>query len=358
MRQSLDELLDRDTGLVGRSACVRELLPRLHRVAPTEATVLVRGERGTGKELVARILHRLSRRASRPYRAVNCAALPAELAVSELFGHERGAFTGAWQRQVGLFAAANGGTAFLDEVGDLSLGAQAMLLRFLQNGEVRPLGSTETARVDVRVIAATNKNLERAIDQGEFRADLYDRLNEVTIEIPPLRDRRDDILLLAEHFLGLHSRRHGLPAPRLTDEARHLLASYAWPGNVRELEKAVNRAVIFSDGGWIRPQDFELSGPPGANGLGLEAASASDPAVREREILRVAALRGSVRRGDLMARFRISREGARRELVGAVARGLLRRLGRGRGVRYALTPAGEVRARSSDAPSSELPPCA
>jgi len=343
MREPPGSLLDAETGLIGRSAPFRELLPRLHRVAPTEATVLIRGERGTGKELVARILHRLSRRSARPYRAVNCAALPAELAVSELFGHERGAFTGAWQRQAGMFATIDGGTAFLDEVGDLSLGAQAMLLRFLQGGEVRPLGSTETMRVDVRVIAATNKDLERAIEQGAFRADLYDRLNEVTIEVPPLRDRREDIPLLVEHFLALHSGRHRVPTPRITDEALRLLTSYSWPGNVRELEKAVNRGVIFAEDGWIRPQDLALSGSEDAIGLRVGRAPRSDPAAREREILRLAARRGAVRRSDLMARFGISGESARRELVGAVARGLLRRLGGGRGARYALTPAGEAR---------------
>jgi DNA-binding NtrC family response regulator len=321
MREPRGRLVEGDTGLVGGSPCLRELLPKLRRVAPTEATVLIRGERGTGKELVARILHRWSRRTSRPYRAVNCAALPAELAVSELFGHERGAFTGAWQRQLGLFAITDGGTVFLDEVADLSLGAQSMLLRFLQGGEVRPLGSTETARVDVRVIAATNKNLEQVMEQGAFRADLYDRLNEVTIQVPPLRDRLDDIPALVEHFVCLHSQRHGVPTPRVSAEAMDALLRYAWPGNVRELEKAINRAVIFADDAWIRPNDLELAVPVGVDAGAFSATSPPAPADRERELLRLAAEHGSVRRRDVMTRFRISREAARRDLIVAVGEG-------------------------------------
>jgi transcriptional regulator with GAF, ATPase, and Fis domain len=219
-----------DDGIVGGSRAILALRELIGRVAPTEATVLVVGERGTGKELVARALHAGSRRAARPFVAVNCAALPPELLAAELFGHERGAFTGALQQRAGLLAAAQGGTLFLDEIGDLSPEGQAMLLRFLQEGEVRPLGSDQIVRLDVRVLAATNRDLERAMGKGRFRADLYDRLSDFVLSVPPLRERREDLPLLIEHFLRLHARRHGLPVLAVSPGARRVLAGHRWPG--------------------------------------------------------------------------------------------------------------------------------
>jgi transcriptional regulator with GAF, ATPase, and Fis domain len=221
-------------------------------------------------------IHAGSRRRDRPCVKVNCAALPPELLVSELFGHERGAFTGATERRQGLLAAAHGGTLFLDEVGDLSPWAQAMLLRFLQGREVRPVGSTTTVQVDVRLITATNRDLKGAVDRGEFRADLLDRLGEVILAVPALRDRRTDVLLLAEHFLSLQARRHGLSVEGVSASALAVLAGHAWPGNVRELEQALSRAVIRAARRWILPEDLGLpsaamraTGPPSPEAIPL-----------------------------------------------------------------------------------------
>jgi two-component system response regulator HydG len=333
-----------DLGFIGRSEGIQELRRLIRLVAPTEATVLVRGERGTGKELVATAIQRLSRRKDRPYVKLNCAALPRELLASELFGHERGAFTGALQRRPGHLAAAHGGTLFLDEIGDLSLEGQAMLLRFLEEREVRPLGSTATSHVDVRLIAATNKDLEAAIQQNEFRADLYDRLSEVVLEVPPLRERREDIPLLVGHLLALHSRRHGVRRPSVNGGALRTLESHPWPGNVRELEKAVSRAVIFATAGRVSADQLGLpsyenvrrSCAPLIDRLGDSASSRLVLTQRQREVLDLASLRGSVRRGDLTSRFGGSCETARRELVALVRLGLLARSGAGRGTRYVL----------------------
>jgi len=315
--------------IIGRSPPIQKLRWEIQLVAPTEATVLIRGERGTGKELAADALQEGSRRGGRPYLKLNCAALPSDLLASELFGHERGAFTGALQRKVGLLAAADGGTLFLDEVGDLSPEAQAILLRFLDQGEVRPLGSTETFRVDVRLLAATNKDLEGAIREREFRPDLYDRLSEIVLEVPALRERREDIPLLVEHVLAYYAERYNVTAQGVTAQAARLLQAYPWPGNVRELEKTLRRGVIFADGGWIEPEHFGLptaqedtprAGPHMKAGTGPRALS-----LRQREALEIAVRYGSVRRADLTARFGISGEAARRDLAGLVRAGLLRR---------------------------------
>jgi DNA-binding NtrC family response regulator len=325
--------------IIGGSPAIRALRRDIARVAPAEATVLILGERGTGKELVARALQASSRRRDRPFVVVNCAALPGELVAIELFGHERGAFTGAVQRAPGLLDAADGGTLFLDEVGDLPLPAQAMLLRFLQGGEVRPVGSARTVRVDVRVIAATNKDLPRATNRGEFRADLYDRLSEIVFEVPPLRDRREDSRLLVTHFVEMYTSRHHVTVRGLLPEARRALQAYDWPGNVRELEKAVSRAVIYANGGWIHIEDLGLPVPAGpressSNPVLARRAERGALSLRQREVLRIAAAHGVVCRRDVMALSGISREAARRELAGLVERGLLRKMGIGRGARY------------------------
>jgi len=218
----------------------------IERVAPTDAPVLIRGESGTGKELIARAIHRLSLRADKPFVKVNCAAIPAELIESELFGYERGAFTGAQSRKKGMFELANGGTLFLDEIGDMSASAQAKVLRALQSGEISRVGGEKSIAVDVRVLAATNKDLELEVKDGRFREDLYFRLNVVPIVSPPLRNRKSDILLLAQGFLREFSVENGLREKPMDDEVLEALAERPWPGNVRELRNVVERMAILS----------------------------------------------------------------------------------------------------------------
>ena len=234
--------------IIGESQTVKAILNQVEQVAPTDATILILGETGTGKELIARTVHRSSTRNNRPLVKVNCATLPATLIESELFGHERGAFTGAVKRKIGRFEVADGGTIFLDEIGDLPLELQAKLLRVLQDGEFERLGSTESQRVDVRVIAATNRDLLQAIDDSGFRADLYYRLRVVPIELPPLRERPDDIPLLAWHFVRRHQAGMNKTIRRIPNEISKAMRRYEWPGNVRELANVIERAVILTTG--------------------------------------------------------------------------------------------------------------
>jgi DNA-binding NtrC family response regulator len=236
----------------GRSRGFGEVLRLAETVAPTDSTVLISGESGTGKEVVARYIHALSERAGGPFVSINCAALPENLLESELFGHIKGAFTGAVRDKQGLFIAARAGTFFLDEVGEMTPATQVKLLRVLQERELVPVGATEPIPVDVRIIAATNKDLEEEIRRGSFRSDLYYRLNVITLHLPPLRDRVDDVPILAEHFLGRFAASRGRPAPRLTPDALLALQAYDWPGNVRELENALERAVVLSGDGDIQ----------------------------------------------------------------------------------------------------------
>ncbi|MCI0432379.1 MAG: sigma-54 dependent transcriptional regulator [Gemmatimonadetes bacterium] len=235
---------------VGKTRGFIEVLRIAETVAPTDSTVLITGESGTGKEVLARYIHRLSERDAGPFVSINCGALPENLLESELFGHTRGSFTGAVRDKDGLMVAAKGGTFFLDEVAEMSPGLQVKFLRALQEREVVPVGATEAVKVDVRIIAATNRDLEREIRSGAFRSDLYYRLNVITLHIPPLRDRMDDIPLLAEHFLTRlnETRRNGRGPVRLTDEGLAALQVYDWPGNVRELENALERAAVLSPG--------------------------------------------------------------------------------------------------------------
>jgi len=233
----------------------------VRRVAPTSATVLIRGESGTGKELIAKAIHHASDRARGPFVAINCGALPETLLESELFGHVRGAFTGASGTKKGLFEEADGGTLLLDEIGEMAPSLQVKLLRALQSGEIRPVGSTQAITVDVRVVAATNRDLEQLIRQGGFREDLFYRLNVIPVTLPPLRERREDIPLLAEHFLGRAAQRLGRSL-RLGPAAVDRLLRYPWPGNVRELENAIERAAILARDQTIEPDDL----PPHVTG--------------------------------------------------------------------------------------------
>jgi two-component system response regulator AtoC len=243
--------------LVGTSEQMGGVLRQVRKVAPIKTTVLLQGESGTGKELVARAIHELSPRASLPFVAVNCAAIPAELIESELFGHVKGAFTDASRNKKGLFAEADGGTLFLDEVGELPLGLQVKLLRFLQEEEIRRVGDVRSERVDVRVVAASARDLGKAVQAGEFREDLYYRLNVVGIRLPPLRERPGDIPLLAKHFLSKYARlRAEAPVTGISEEALEAMRAYRWPGNVRELEHAIERAMVLCEGSEIREEDL------------------------------------------------------------------------------------------------------
>ena len=241
-------MLSSSSGMIGEHPSVKKICEIIQRVAVTDVTVLITGESGTGKELVARAIHNLSLRADGPFVPVNCAAIPESLLESELFGHTRGAFTGAHSSRAGLFQLANRGTILLDEVGELPLPLQAKLLRVLQDGKVRPIGTDHPVEVRVRVIASTNKDLAHQVEKGSFREDLFFRLQVIPLHLPPLRARRSDIPLLANHFLEKSMRKHGVSAT-ITREAMIYLWEYDWPGNIRELENLIERLVILSDNG-------------------------------------------------------------------------------------------------------------
>ncbi|GLZ85720.1 transcriptional regulator [Metapseudomonas resinovorans] len=248
----------RATVLVFKDPASQELLGRIERLAPSEANALIIGETGTGKELVARHIHNLSRRAGGPFVAVNCGAFAETLVESELFGHEKGAFTGATQAKAGWFETANGGTLFLDEIGDLPLNMQVKLLRVLQEREVVRLGSRTPIPIDVRLVAATNVNLADAVVAGHFREDLFYRLHVASIKLPPLRERKGDVLPLAEFFLAEHSRRLGYTPASLSEGAERKLLAHSWPGNIRELENAIHHALLVCRNREVQPGDLQL----------------------------------------------------------------------------------------------------
>ena len=265
--------------IIGRSKAMQEVYKAIGRVASTDATVLIRGESGTGKELVARAIYQFGLQADKPFLVINCVAIPETLLESELFGYEKGAFTGAVSRRVGKIQQAHGGTVFLDEIGDMPFSIQAKILRLLQEKSIERLGGREPIPVDVRIIAATNRDLEAAITEGRFREDLYYRLKVVTLWLPPLRDRLDDIPLLTDYFLVRFTRDMDIENPGMTEEAKALLTSRPWPGNVRELANTIQKALIFSRGGPITIED--ISRVIGRDRVSAEKDDTVDEAIRQ-----------------------------------------------------------------------------
>ncbi len=274
LRKQLEERFGFE-GVVGNSPEMQKVIERLRQIAPTSATVLITGESGTGKELVAKALHQNSPRRNKPFVALNCAALSENILESELFGHIKGAFTGAERDRKGYFEQASGGTLFLDEVGDIPLSTQVKLLRVLESGEIVRVGTNESIKVNVRLVSATNRDLTESIAQGKFRQDLYHRFKVVSIRLPPLRSRREDIPLLIEHFLRQFSTSHSKPVSGITPAARKVLMAYSWPGNVRELKNAIESMVVMDADGVIDVDDLteELQG---GDGLAVEATAGSD----------------------------------------------------------------------------------
>jgi formate hydrogenlyase transcriptional activator len=273
--------------IVGESGLLKSLLQEVNLVAPTDATVLILGETGTGKELIARAVHDRSQRSARPFIRVNCAAIPASLIASELFGHERGAFTGALQRRMGRFEAAHGGTIFLDEIGELPMETQIALLRVIQEREFERVGSSQPISVDVRIIAATNRDLKAAVSAGTFRQDMFYRLNVFPIQVPPLRERLEDIPLLVNYLVERYAKKIGKSFRTIRMNTIETLQSYSWPGNIRELQNVVERAVILSEGdafsvdpAWLRRDPSRQAGPTTSLAFTL--------ADREREVIEAA----------------------------------------------------------------------
>jgi formate hydrogenlyase transcriptional activator len=281
-------------GIVGASETLREVLKLVQIVAATSCTTLIQGETGTGKDLIAHAIHNLSSRCGRPFVKLNCAAIPFDLLESELFGHEKGAFTGAIAPKVGRFELADKGTLFLDEVGDIPLALQPKLLRVLQEQEFERLGSTRTRQVDVRLVAATNRNLEDMVKRNEFRCDLYYRLNVFPISLPPLRARSEDIPALVEHFVEMYARRMGKQIDRISSETMSELISYSWPGNIRQLQNFIERSVILSAENVLRPPSLRAAGEAPAEcqskevGYGPAVPFVRTRADREREIIEAA----------------------------------------------------------------------
>jgi nitrogen regulation protein NR(I) len=279
--------------IVGRSPAMQQVYKAIGRVAPTDATVLIRGESGTGKELVARAVYQHSQRSQMPLVVVNCAAIPETLLESELFGYEPGAFTGAMKRRIGKFEQADGGTLFLDEIGDIPLMVQAKILRVLQDRTFQRLGGNETLHSDVRVLCATNRDLERVIADGAFREDLYHRINVVSLQLSPLRERRDDIPLLVDYFLSRFARAAGIERPPLAQNALDVLVNYRWPGNVRELEHLIQRMMIFAGGYTIQAHDL-----PGTMRTDPQATAAeANPSSEEQWLNLIRAFLASYRGG-------------------------------------------------------------
>jgi DNA-binding NtrC family response regulator len=290
-----NELGSLERPLLGQSAAFKEIVQTARDGADSNATILLRGESGTGKEILARAIHRWSSRASRPFVVVNCVALSEELLESDLFGHEKGAFTGAHQLKRGKVELADGGTLFLDEVGDIRPPLQAKLLRLLQEQEFQRVGGTNTLRADLRFLAATNTDLEQAMADGRFRKDLYFRLNVIGLTLPPLRERKDDVAVLVQHFVEKHSRQLKRAFKPVSPEALSLLQGYEWPGNVRELENVIERAVVLSKGPAIQPRDLPILADRHANGTAAPPSGSYHDAIVafKRDLVRAALLRAN-----------------------------------------------------------------
>ena len=305
-------------GILGKSTALEKVLEKVKLVGPSKATVLLNGETGTGKELIAQSIHQNSDRSRGPFVPVHCAALPSNLLESELFGHEKGAFTGASERRIGRFESANKGTLFLDEIGEIDPATQIKLLRFLETKSIERLGSLKTIEIDTRLVCATNKNLLDMTQKGEFREDLYYRLNVVTIELPSLRERSDDISLLLDHFLTLFSKENNFPVPKLTSEAIAALNSYSWPGNIRELRNFCENIVVLNRGGEISSYDLDPRFFDQSNNLkNLEISKKPTLSVEENEkrLLRNALLSSDGNRTKAAELMGISRRTLHRKLA-------------------------------------------
>ncbi len=277
----LKKTLNQQFEYIGKASDMNDIRELINSVAPSRSTVLITGESGTGKELIARSIHYLSDRADGPFIKVNCAALPEGLIESELFGHEKGAFTGAMKTKAGKFELASGGTLLLDEIGEMPIGVQAKLLRVLQEKEVSKVGGDEPVNVDVRIVATTNRNLEEEIKNGEFREDLFYRINVFHIELPPLKERMEDVLLIAEHFIEKYNDENGFSVVGLSKEAEKSLLTYSWPGNIRELENSIERAVVLTKTGDINSSSLNLKQGAIKSGEGIVAGMTVSEAERE-----------------------------------------------------------------------------
>ena len=282
LRKELESVRPKGT-IVGKSPAIRHVLEMVRRVAPINTTVLITGESGTGKELVARMIHQYSERADRQFIAINCGAIPENLIESELFGHVRGAFTGATRDKEGLFKVADGGTLFLDEVCTIPLNLQVRLLRAIEEKEFLPVGGTRPVRVDVRILAASNRDLAKEVEAGRFREDLYYRLNVVNVDLPPLRDRKEDIPLLVDFFIKRHNRTFRKNVQGVDEETMEILLNYTWKGNIRELENVIERAMILCDEEWIRPYHLPPNLSPGAGSARVGEGETLKDAVRDFE---------------------------------------------------------------------------
>lgn len=304
-------------GIIGNSAALEAVIDRVKLVAPSKATVLVEGETGTGKELIAQAIHQNSDRARKPFVAVNCAALPSNLLESELFGHEKGAFTGAVEKRVGRFEASNHGTLFLDEIGEIDAATQVKLLRFLESKTFERVGSIKPIEVDVRLVCATNQDLKALVESGDFREDLYYRLNVVSIYLPPLRERKEDIPLLLAHFLKLYAKDNGVPLPELDSGATGVLQTYRWPGNIRELRNFAENTVVLHRGGTITEYDldnrFRDGAPVSVQSDGVQANLSMEE--NEKHLLRKALIQAKGNRTKAAELMGISRRTLHRKLV-------------------------------------------
>jgi DNA-binding NtrC family response regulator len=305
-------------GILGKSPALEIVLDKVKLVGPSKATVLLTGDTGTGKELIAQSIHQNSDRSRGPFVPVHCAALPSNLLESELFGHEKGAFTGASERRIGRFESANQGTLFLDEIGEIDSATQVKLLRFLETKSIERLGSLDTIEIDTRLVCATNKNLHQMTQSGEFREDLYYRLNVVTIELPALRERGDDIKLLLDHFLSQFSVENNFPLPHLNSETINILSAYSWPGNIRELRNFCENLVVLNRGGEISPYDLDarfFSGPSDSNSNleGIDTTLSVEE--NEKRLLRNALLQAGGNRTKAAQLMGVSRRTLHRKLV-------------------------------------------